>query len=46
MHQSWECGVTIVTRSLTFAYDENRKHFGEHVLFVTTLFRFLLKILF
>jgi hypothetical protein len=40
VHQSWECGVTIVTRSLTFIYAENRKHFGKHTLFVTTVFRF------
>jgi len=46
MYQTWEYGVRIVTRSLTFVYAENRKHFGKHVLFVTTVFRFLLKILF
>ena len=46
MHQSWECGVTIVTRSLIFVYAEIRKHLGKKSVVNKTVFYFLLKILF
>jgi hypothetical protein len=46
MYQSWEGGVKFLARSLTCVYAGKRKNYGEQMLFVTAVFRFLLQLLF
>lgn len=46
IYQSWERGVRVPTRSLTFVCAEIGKNYGERVLCLTSVFRSLLQLLF